>query len=200
MGEAWDRLSKNNCNIGFKQGCPLSPTLFAIYIDNLEDCLEDASCVGPILTSIVIILVLYIDYIFFMENNLYDLGKKLIILNEFYSSMGMTVNTDKTKVMIIKSKSITYDTFVYDNNSLEEVPSYKYLVIDIHRKLNWNYSVEKRINGWWKNYYGLENNCKPVDLWLWDKKKYSLTLSLLWLSYMDVTFRVKISLENPGER
>jgi hypothetical protein len=56
---------------------------------------------------------------------------------------------------------------------LEEVPSYKYLGIDIHHKLNWNYSIEKRINGGWKAYYGLENNCKSTDLWLWDKKKKS---------------------------
>ena len=41
--------------------------------------------------------------------------------------MGMTVNTDKTKVMIIKSKKDTYANFVYDNNNLEEVSSYKYL-------------------------------------------------------------------------
>jgi hypothetical protein len=60
--------------------------------------------------------------------------------------MGMIVNTDKTKVMIIKSKKITYDTFVYNKN-LEEVSSYKYLKIDIHHKINWNYSIEKRING-----------------------------------------------------
>jgi hypothetical protein len=51
------------------------------------------------------------------------------------------------KVMIIKAKSITYDTFVYDNNILEEVPSYKYLGIHSHHKLNWNHSVEKMING-----------------------------------------------------
>jgi hypothetical protein len=73
--------------------------------------------------------------------------------------------------MIIKSNKITYNNFVYDNNILEEVPSYKYLGIDIHHKLNWNYSIEKRINGGWKAYYGLENNCKLADLWLWDKKK-----------------------------
>jgi hypothetical protein len=50
--------------------------------------------------------------------------------------MGMTINTNKTKVMIIKSKKITYANFMYDNNSLEEVTSYKYLGIDLHHKLN----------------------------------------------------------------
>ena len=74
----------------------------------------------------------------------------------------MTMNTDKTKVMIIKSKRIIDDTFVYDNNSLEEVPSYKYLEINIHHKLNWNYSVEKGINGGCKVHHGLENNCKST--------------------------------------
>ena len=67
----------------------------------------------------------------------------------------MIVNIDKTKVMKFKSRRITYDTFVYKNNGLGEVTSYKYLGIDIHHKLNWNYSIEKRINGGWKAYYGL---------------------------------------------
>jgi hypothetical protein len=104
------------------------------------------------------------------------------------------------KAMIIKSNNITYDTFVYDNNILEEVPSYKYLGIDIHHKLNLNYNIEKMINGGWKAYYGLENNCKLADLWLWDKKKSSLRLLSLILSYMDVNFGDAVSLENPGER
>jgi hypothetical protein len=60
---------------------------------------------------------------------------------------------------------------VYDNNSLEEVTSYKYLGINLHHKLNWNYSIEKRINGGWKTYCRIENNCKSMNLWLWDKKK-----------------------------
>ena len=73
--------------------------------------------------------------------------------------------------MIIKSNKISYDTFVYENNNLEEVTSYKCLGIDIHNKLNWNYSTEKRIIGGWKAYQGLENNCKSVNLWIWDKNK-----------------------------
>ena len=51
--------------------------------------------------------------------------------------------------MIIKSKNDTYANFMYDNSKLEEVSSYKYLGIDIHHKLNWNYSIKKRINEGW---------------------------------------------------
>ena len=50
--------------------------------------------------------------------------------------MGMIVNTDKTKIMIIKSKKDTYANLIYDNRNLEEVTSYKYLGIDIHHKIN----------------------------------------------------------------
>jgi hypothetical protein len=140
--EGW--LKEINCNIRVKQGCPLSPTLFGIYIDKLEDCLEEAGCVGPTLTGIVINLLLYADIIL-MEMSPHDLGKQLRILNDFFSNIVMTINTDKTKVMIIKSNKITYDTFVYNNNNLEEVNSYKYLGSNIHHKLNWNYSIEKSI-------------------------------------------------------
>ena len=41
-----------NCNIGVKQGCPLSPTIFCIYIDKLEKCLEEAGCADTILAGI----------------------------------------------------------------------------------------------------------------------------------------------------
>jgi hypothetical protein len=160
-----------NCNIGVKQGCPLSPNLFGIYIDKLEDCLEKAGCVGPTLTDIVINILLYADDIALMAMSPHDIENQLRILKDFFFNMGMTVNTDKTKVMIIKSNNIPYDIFVYDNNNLEEVTSYKYLGIDIHHKLNWNYSIEKRIIGGWKTYYGIQKYCKSVDLWSWDKKK-----------------------------
>ena len=79
------------------------------------------------------------------------------------------INIDKTKVMIIKSKKDTYANFVYDNRKLEEVSSYKHLGIDIHHKLNWNFIIEKRINGGWKAYFGLENNCKLTSLVVRDK-------------------------------
>jgi hypothetical protein len=113
-----------------------------MYIDKLEDCFEKAGCVDPTLTGIVTIILLYIDDIVLMTRSPHDLGKQLRILKDFYSNMGMTINNEKSKVIIIKSNKITYDTFVYEKNNLEEVSSYKYLRVDIHHKFNWNYSIE----------------------------------------------------------
>ena len=77
--------------------------------------------------------------------------------------MGMTNNIDKSKIMIIKSKKITYDNLIYDDNYLEELPSYKYLRIDINHQFNWNYNIEKMISRRWKSYYEIENNCKTTN-------------------------------------
>jgi hypothetical protein len=63
--EGW--LEEINYNIGVKQGCPLSPNIFNIYIDKLEHCLEDVVCVDLNLASIVIILLIYVDDIVLME-------------------------------------------------------------------------------------------------------------------------------------
>ena len=88
---------------------------------------------------------------------------------------------------------------MHDNNNLEEVSTYKYLRIDFHHKLGWNYSIEKRFNGGWNAYFGHENNCKLIDLLLWDKKKLYVRLSSLLLSCTIVKFRVVSSLHNHAE-
>ena len=73
--EGW---SKNiNCNIRVKQGFPLSPTLFGIYIDKLEGCLEKVGCAGTILAGIVIILLLYADDIVLLLRCPSNLDKQL---------------------------------------------------------------------------------------------------------------------------
>jgi len=108
-----------NFNIVFNQGCLMSPILFSIYIEKLEYCLEVTGCVGTTLSSIEIVILLYVVDIVVMTRNLYDLNNQLRILKEFFTSTCMIVNTEETKVMIIKSNKITYDTFLYDNNILD---------------------------------------------------------------------------------
>ena len=74
------------------------------------------------------------------------IDKQLRTLKDFFSSIGMTINTNKTKLMIMKSQKITYDNIMYDKNNLEEVAQYKYLRIDLHHKLKKNHNIDKWIN------------------------------------------------------
>ena len=60
-----------------------------------------------ILAGIVIILLLYTNDIVLLSRCPYDLDKRLILLKDFCCTMGMIVNTNKEKVMIIKSKKDT---------------------------------------------------------------------------------------------
>ena len=108
--------------------------------------------------------------IILMERCPSNFDKQLRFFKDLCSSISMCVNTTKMKVMIVKSNKDT--NFEYDNNKLEELSSYGYLEIDIHHKLNWNYSIEKRIYEGWKTYFDLENNCKSTNLVMGDKRKF----------------------------
>ena len=119
--EGWSK--EINCNIGVKQGFLLSPTLFGIYIDKLEGFLEEVGCTDMALSRIVIILLLYANDIVLMARCPFDLDKQLRTLKDLCSNIGMIVNTDKKKLMIIKLYKVIFYNFLYDNNKLEDVSS-----------------------------------------------------------------------------
>lgn len=163
-------------------------------MDKLEGCLEEVGCANITLARVVIILLLYFDDIVIMVRYPYDLDKQLRFFKDFALVWVWLLTFTKTKVMIIKSKMITNTNFVYDNTSLEEMTSYKYIWLDLHHKLS--HSIE---NGWWEAYIGLENNCKLMDVRQWYKKKLMFVTLVTMLSYMVEKFVVVTSLEN-GEK
>ena len=127
-------LKTLNAILELSKGVPYPPTLFGIYINKLEECLESAGCKGTNLTRVLIIIILYADDIILLAKIYDELDKKLQILHYYSYKMGMIVNTDKVKVRIIKSKNITPGSFVYNNQCLEKVSSFKYMGIIASRK------------------------------------------------------------------
>ena len=73
INEGWSQ--DVNCNIGVKKGCPLSLTLFGIYIVKKEFRLEEVAR--------IVVNLLYVDDIVIMEMCPSNLDKKLRILKYF---------------------------------------------------------------------------------------------------------------------
>jgi hypothetical protein len=120
------------CTIDVKQGCPLSPLLFGLYIDALESRIVAlAGYDGPDLVGTAVKLLLYVDDLVLMSKSLRGLQKQHDELNAFCKERDLTVNVKKTKVIVFGSR-VNSSPLHYDGSLVEEVASFCYLGIELH--------------------------------------------------------------------
>jgi hypothetical protein len=119
-------------NLGLKQGCPLSPLLFNIYINDIGDYLKDNEEGDLSVYGTNINHFLYADDLVLLADSKEKLQEHLYGLSEFAKAKELTVSTKKSVVMVFsKSGRKTSDTFSYNNTKLESVQSFTYLGVDI---------------------------------------------------------------------
>ena len=91
--------------MGVKQGCPLSPTLFELYVDGLEKhLLETADIDAPTLMGVMVPLLLYADDLILMSESAAGLHQQLDVLTSFCEQRQLTVNLSKTKVVVFEAQ------------------------------------------------------------------------------------------------
>jgi len=87
--------------LGVKQGCPLSPTLFGIYIDDFQAELETAG--GdldlPTLCGVQAPALFYADDLDLVSTSVRGLQAQLELLESFCTRWRLTVNVKKTKLL-----------------------------------------------------------------------------------------------------
>jgi hypothetical protein len=111
-----------SCGIGVKQGCPLSPLLFGLYLDGLEkhlDALDGDS--PPQLADIVVKLLLYADDLALMSETPQRLQKQINVLSEFYVERQLVINVSKTKVVVFEKRHNAAPEFTYRGTTIERV-------------------------------------------------------------------------------
>eukprot|EP00249_Psilotum_nudum_P025149 c29391_g1_i1 orf=1144-4386(+) len=163
-------LVKVICDIGVKQGCPSSPTLFGIYIDKLEACLQQKGGGGLKLMHLVLFNLLYADDVVLLSCTWRSMQEHLYALQDFCETYKLRVNLKKTQVMIYQPKRTSLPPLVYKNQEIERVEKYKYLGITITDTLNWSFSILQRISAGWNAWYQIENWGRMAETWGWDRK------------------------------
>ncbi len=120
---------------GLRQVCSLSPTLFNIYINKLVEALgRSGSILGLALHDSEVKCLLYADDLVLLSPTAESLQHSLALLEQYCEEWALTVNLDKTRVMMfqkkVRSQGSRYQ-FSYGEEVLEHSTIYTYLGIQI---------------------------------------------------------------------
>lgn len=115
---------------GVRQGCPLSPTLFNLALDDVDEGWERKNEGGTVVGGIKIFALKYADDIAIVADDAEGLRKMLKSLEKFVHGAKMEVNIKKTKVMIFKNggrEGKKREKWMWRGEKIEIVKEFKYL-------------------------------------------------------------------------
>ena len=116
------------CHNGVKQGDILSPALFNLYLHDLPEQFETVN--DPVyLDGRAIDCLLYADDLIVVSQTAEGLQGSLSKLQEFCSFNSMTINSDKTKIVLFNKpgKKLSRYHFHINGEHIDMATSYKYL-------------------------------------------------------------------------
>ena len=120
---------------GVRQGCPMSPLLFGLFIEQFQAMLAK-ECPGIGVFSLKGLLlkdITYADDIALMAHSLAELQLLIDCLKRFCAEVGMEVNVDKTKGMICSrpraGPRVCLSALIYDSKSIDYQKFFVYLGI-----------------------------------------------------------------------
>ena len=131
-------------NYGVRQGDPLSPTLFGLYINDLAESIN--GCENNInLGDFKVNILMYADDVALISDSEANLQSMLNKLGEWCKKWRLKVNIGKTNIIHFRTKSqvSTNYSFTLGNKSVKIVSSYKYLGVLFSEYLDYGVIVDQ---------------------------------------------------------
>ena len=120
-----------DCDVGLMQGEICSPILFSLFISDIETSLHENVDAGITLEQLSLYLILFADDMVIFSDTPEGLQLSLDRLQRYCDSWNLTVNSDKTKVMVFRKggRLSNNEQWFYNGVTLEMVNQFNYLVL-----------------------------------------------------------------------
>ena len=112
-------------SVGVKQGAATSCLLFLLYVDRLIKKVKEASGEDGFLGKLHILMLM--DDTILIATSKNELQKKMKVVKEYCINYGMSVNSKKTKFMVINHEPEDEATIICGNIKVEYCSTYVYL-------------------------------------------------------------------------
>ena len=129
---------------GVRQGDNLAPTLFAIFINSLAECINNLNCGVQVEENLEISILMYADDIVLISETEEGLQHQLNALENWMNDYRMSVNMDKTRVVHFRKPTaqLTKTQFKLRNQPIVIATEYKYLGLTLTEHLNYKQTAE----------------------------------------------------------
>jgi len=121
---------------GVKQGCPLSPLLFSIYLNDIDSVAEGIQGAVTAIPNFTVTHMLFADDLALLSNRPSDLQRLLNKLRVYAQRKSLIVNTQKSEIICFNSRSDTLPPLYFDGTPLPYTDTFKYLGMVCDKQLN----------------------------------------------------------------
>ena len=157
---------------GIRQGENLSPFLFSLFVNDLEDFLSANGCstikigVDEIDNLMKLMLVMYADDTILLSDTQQGLQNAIDALHSYCVKWQLRVNCDKTKVVVFSKRKAALSTynFAYNGKPLEITNSFKYLGLTFTYNGSFKVGVQELLKQGSRAMYALIAKCRKFDL------------------------------------
>ena len=136
-----------DCHMGTRQGCMLSPFLFNMYLNELIESINTGNTKGIFISEECpsVCMLGFADDMANCADIVHQLQRQINILEEYCTKYGMTVNVDKTKVLVFRNGGHLRkgEKWFYRGQPIECVSVYKYLGLLLSNTLKWNRALKQ---------------------------------------------------------
>ena len=157
---------------GVRQGCPLSPTLFNIYINELANTIQHSAGPGLALQDTEVKCLLYADDLVLLSPSKEGLQHHMDKVANFCQTWALKMNPKKTKVLVFRKRSRLQgntDNFKIGNTKIDQTCNYTYLGITLTSTGNFGLAAKELKEKAKRAFYAIKRSIKldiPIRIWL----------------------------------